>query len=101
MIDNAVTLCDLDNWSNIFTYKEALDAKEKKEDRKENPLKLEDENISVYGEIALNPFIPNGNFFMRNEGSQTAKKRKKNLLIFNSEKDSKLKTIFVIKVLLF
>lgn len=79
---------DLDNWSNIFTYKEVLDAREKKEDRKENPLKLEDENISVYGEIALNPFIPNEKFFMRNEGSQTAKKRKKNLLIFNSEKDS-------------
>jgi len=79
---------DLDNWSDIFTYKEVLDAKEKKENRKENPLKIEDENISVYGERALNPFIPDENFFMRNEGSQTAKKRKKNILIFNSEKNS-------------
>lgn len=77
-----------ENWSALFSYAQLLAAKEKKQEKMENPLKIENDDISIYGDLPLNVFSTDENVIMRNEGSQTAKKRTKNILIFNAEKYS-------------
>lgn len=81
---------DGENWSRIFTYAELLAAKERKQVKMENPLKIENDNISFYGDMPLNAINPDENLLIRNEGTQTAKKRNKNFLVFNAEHYSKL-----------
>ncbi len=72
-----------ENWSQSFTYAELLAAKERKQEKMDNPLKIENDNIIVYGEMPLNVISMDENVVLRNEGSQTARKRNKNILIFN------------------
>lgn len=79
-----------ENWSRSFTYTELLAALERKKAKMENPLRIENEDITVYGDIPLNGMNMDGEFLIRNEGSQTTKKRTKNLLIFNPEKYSNI-----------
>lgn len=79
-----------DDWSCLFKYNEILDAMQKKQAKMENPLKIENEDISVYGDIPLNVIPINQGFIIRNEGSQTAKRRTKNIFIFNSNQYSKI-----------
>jgi DNA phosphorothioation-dependent restriction protein DptH len=79
-----------ENWSLLFTYAELAAAKERKQMKMENPLKIEKEDISVYGDLPLNVINPEEALIIRNEGSQTAKKRIKNILVFNSERYSKI-----------
>lgn len=79
-----------ENWSRLFTYAELQAAMERKQDKLENPLKIEKEDITVYGDLPLNVINPEEALIIRNEGSQTAKKRTKNILIFNSERYSKI-----------
>ena len=79
-----------DDWSGFFTYGELLDAMQKKQAKMENPLKIENENISVYGDLPLNVIALDKEFIIRNEGSQTAKKRTKNLFIFNPNHYNKI-----------
>ena len=81
---------DSENWSIVFTYAELIAAKERKQDKMENPLKIENEDITVYGDIPLNVINLGEGVLVRNEGSQTAKKRNKNILIFNHEHYSRL-----------
>lgn len=76
---------DAENWSIVFTYARLLAAIERKQAKMENPLKIENEDIIVYGDIPLNVLASEDGVVIRNEGSQTAKKRTKNILIFNSE----------------
>lgn len=77
---------DPENWSVEFTYDRLLAEKEKKQAKMENPLKIENEDIVVYGDMPLNTFTTEDKVIIRNEGSQTAKKRTKNILIFNPDK---------------
>lgn len=79
-----------DDWSRFFTYAELLDAMQKKQAKMENPLKIENEDISVYGDLPLNVIALDKEFIIRNEGSQTAKKRTKNLFIFNPNHYNKI-----------
>ncbi len=79
-----------EEWSKFFTYPELLDAMQKKQAKMENPLKIENEDICVYGDIPLNVIALDEEFIIRNEGSQTAKKRTKNLFIFNPNHYSKI-----------
>lgn len=58
---------------------------EKKQAKMENPLNIENEDIVVYGDLPINALAVNDQVIIRNEGSQTAKKRTKNILIFNSD----------------
>lgn len=76
---------DPENWSVVFTYAKLLAAMERKQAKMENPLKIENDDIVVYGEIPLNVISTEVGVIIRNEGSQTTKKRNKNILIFNSE----------------
>lgn len=77
-----------ENWSTIFPYVRLLAAKEKKQAKMENPLKIENDDILIYGDLPLNTFSTDENIIIRNEGSQTGKKRTKNILIFNADKYS-------------
>ncbi len=79
-----------ENWSHLFTYSKLLAAMERKQSKSENPLKIEKEDITVYGDLPLNIINPEEALIIRNEGSQTAKRRTKNILIFNSEGYSKI-----------
>lgn len=79
-----------ENWSRLFTYAELLAAMERKQAKMDNPLKIESEDIVAYGDLPLNAINPDEALIIRNEGSQTAKKRTKNLIIFNPERYSKI-----------
>lgn len=81
---------EAENWSRLFIYADLLAAMERKKAKMENPLKIENEDVTVYGDIPLNAINLKEGFLIRNEGSQTTKKRTKNLLIFNPEKYSKV-----------
>lgn len=74
---------DGENWSRLFTYAELLAAIERKQAKMDNPLKINNEDLSFFGDSAMQTLAEN-DVIIRNEGSQTAKKRTKNILIFNS-----------------
>lgn len=77
-------------WSTLFSYADLLSAMERKKAKMENPLKIENEDITVYGNLPLNAINIDKGVLIRNEGSQTTKRRTKNILIFNPEKYSKI-----------
>lgn len=79
-----------ETWSQTFPYAELAAAMEKKKDLRSNPLNIENTDLSVCSDSSFQ--IPENNelLFIRNEGSQTAKKRTKNVLIFNPEKHATL-----------
>ncbi len=79
-----------ENWSRSFSYSELVAAMEKKQAKTDNPLKIENDNITVYGDLPLNIIGLDDGVLIRNEGSQTAKKRKKNILIFNADHYNKI-----------
>lgn len=81
---------EAENWSRVFTYAELLAAMERKKAKMENPLKIENDDISVYGNLPLHAINIDESLLIRNEGSQTTKKRTKNLLIFNPARYSKI-----------
>ena len=81
---------DPEKWSTHFTLHEVLLAKEKKKNKKDNPLNIVPYNISVYSDMPLNELQMNQDIFVRSEGSMKTKKRKYNLLIFNKLKDNPL-----------
>lgn len=81
---------DSENWSRVFTYAEIIAAMERKQAKRENPLKIENEDITVYGDIPLNIINLDESVIIRNEGSQTAKRRNKNIMIFNQKPYSHL-----------
>ncbi len=73
-----------DDWSRFFTYAELVAAMEKKHRKTETPLRIDNDNISIYGDLPLHTLIPDVDYVIRNEGSQNAKKRTKNIFVFNS-----------------
>ncbi len=81
---------DPENWTSLFTYAEMVAQIEKHKSKMDNPLKIDTENISVYGAMPIDMFEYGTNWIARNEGSQTAKRRQKNIVIFNSEKKEKI-----------
>lgn len=81
---------DASHWSLMFTYKDIQSAMEKKQAKKDNPLKIEREDIAVYSQIPLNSYSIDEKLFIRNEGTMTAKRRIRNLLIFNPDKNDSI-----------
>lgn len=77
---------DPENWSRMFTYEEMLAAMQKKQSKKDNPLQINPENISVYGDIPLNALALEDKVLIRNDGSMKAKKRTRSLIVFNPDK---------------
>lgn len=75
-----------ERWSINITYKEVLSALQKKQQKKDNPLEILSDNITVYGdEVELNHYSITKDFFVKSNGSQKSKKRKNSILIFNSK----------------
>lgn len=77
---------DPENWSRLFTYAEMLAAMQKKQSKRENPLQIDLDNISVYGDMPLNALPLEENVLIRNDGSMKVKKRKRSIIIFNPDK---------------
>lgn len=75
-----------ENWSREFTYHDILTAMAKKQEKKQNPLQIDKNNIIVYGSIPFEQIPYDEKLFIRDESSMTTKKRTRSLLIFNSEK---------------
>lgn len=78
------------HWSLMFTYRDIQAAMEKKQAKKDNPLKIERDDITVYSQMPLNSYPFDEKLFIRNEGSMTAKRRIRNLLIFNPDKNDSI-----------
>ena len=74
---------DPECWSRKFTYAEMLAAMEKKQAKKENPLNIKVEDISVYGKLPLNSLGIDEKVLVRNEGNMKTKKRTRSIIIFN------------------
>lgn len=84
---NAAKNQNIDSWSDKFTYSQVLASIEKKQEKKGNPLQIENDNISAYrNNIPTHQYAYESELFIRNEGSQKAKKRTKNILIFNEDR---------------
>ena len=81
---------NLDDWSMQFSYKDIASSLEKKEKQKDSPLEIGKDDIVAYGDFDLNRYNYDAELFIRNEGSQKSKRRKKNILIFNSNKSSEV-----------
>ena len=81
---------DPENWSHLFSYSDMRAQMEKHKSRIDNPLKIETEDIFVYGSLPIEVLAYGVDWIARNEGSQTAKKRQKNIVIFNSGKKTQL-----------
>ncbi len=81
---------DPENWSTEFSYAEIAAQLQKHKVKIDNPLKIETEDITVYGSLPIESLTCGIEWLVRNEGSQTAKKRQKNIVIFNKNKLSEL-----------
>lgn len=81
---------DPENWSTEFTYSEIMAQIQKHQAKIDNPLRIETEDISIYGALPFNSLEYGTEWLIRNEGSQTAKKRQKNIVIFNKDKFNEL-----------
>ena len=81
---------DPENWSIEFSYSEIVAQLQKHKAKIDNPLKIETEDILVYGSLPIESLAYGIEWLVRNEGSQTAKKRQKNIVIFNKNKLSEL-----------
>ncbi len=74
-----------DHWSEAFTYQQVKAAMEKKQIKKDKPLQIDNDDITAYRDLPLNPYPQDAELFIRNEGSQKTKRRTKNILIFNTD----------------
>ena len=81
---------DPEHWSALFTYAEMIAAMEKKQSKKDNPLNIEQKDISVYGDMPLNVLPIDEKVFVRNEGTMKTKKRIRSMMIFNADKYRKI-----------
>ena len=73
-------------WYSGYTYEKVKESRDKLQRKLNNPLQIEDENITAYSGMPLDyMFASNVNFFIRNDAETKAKRRNKNILIYNSD----------------
>lgn len=77
---------DPEHWTILYTYAEMLAAMEKKQSKKDNPLKIDPENIEVYGPMPLYSLPLDEKVLIRDEGSMKTRKRTRSMIIFNPDK---------------
>jgi len=78
-------------WYQDLTYVSAKASQDKLEKKLENPLLIEDVGLSAYSGTPIEySFTVDSQLFVRCDGESKAKQRKKNLLIFNSDKKSEI-----------
>lgn len=79
-------------WFESLTYDDVLKAQAKQQKKYDNPLAINDVDFMVYSGTPLEYiFEPDVSFFIRDDGSTKAKRRKKNILIFNPDKKDVIK----------
>lgn len=74
-----------EHWTTLYTYERMLLAMEKKQEKKDNPLKIDIENISVYGRMPLDLFPVDETVLIRNDTSMKVRKRSRSIIIFNPD----------------
>lgn len=73
-------------WYDGYTYEMVRSAREKLKKKLDNPLRIEDENIAVFSDSAIEyPFPLNQLTFIRCDGDSRTKQRYKNIIVFNPE----------------
>ena len=73
-------------WYEGYTFDMVKSSRERLIKKKDNPLEIQDESISVYSRSAIEyTFAPDTLTFIRSDGETKAKKRRKNILIFNPD----------------
>ena len=79
------------NWYEALDYAKLLQSKAKKERKQNNPLTIENENISAYYDMAMvYSFNADEKLFIRNAGETQAKQRDKSILIYNPDKKERV-----------
>lgn len=81
---------DPDTWSLSFPYSVIVSQRLKHKSKLDNPLNIENDDITVYKDVPINSFEYGTEWIIRNEGSQKSKKRQKNIIIFNKDKASQI-----------
>ncbi len=89
-------------WYEELDYPKLLQSKAKKERKQNNPLKIENEDLSAYYDMAIAyAFDTDDKLFIRNAGESKAKQRDKNILIYNPDQkervDLRIKTNIALK----
>ena len=78
-------------WYELLDYSKLLQSKAKKERKQNNPLTIENENISAYYDMAMvYSFDADEKLFIRNAGETQAKQRDKSILIYNPDKKERV-----------
>ena len=78
-------------WYESLNYTKLLQSKAKKERKQNNPLNIENEDISAYYDLPmLYSFDADEKMFVRNAGESKAKQRDKNILIYNPDKKDRI-----------
>lgn len=73
-------------WYEECTYTELKASQDKMKKKLDNPLVIDDSKIEVYSNSILEyPFVLNEQFFIRDDGDTKAKKRKKNIIVYNPD----------------
>ena len=76
-------------WHENYTYAMVKSSQDKLKKKLDNPLQINDADFEVYSGSPIEySFIQDETLFMRNDGDSKAKSRRKNLLIFNPDKQN-------------
>ncbi len=73
-------------WYEGYTFEMVKSARDKLKKKLDNPLKIEDEDIEIFSETAIEYQFPiNQLAFIRSDGDSKTKQRYKNIIVFNPE----------------
>lgn len=76
-------------WYNGYTFDMVKSSHERLTKKKDNPLEIQDEWISVYAQSPIEyTFTPDTLVFIRSDGNTKAKQRCKNILVYNPDQHS-------------
>lgn len=73
-------------WYEGYTYTMVKSSRDRLKKKQDNPLQIEDEDIEVFSESAIDYSFPiNTLAFIRNDGETKAKQRRKNIIVYNPD----------------
>lgn len=76
-----------DPWYKTYTYAMVKSSQDKLKKKLDNPLQIDESDFEVYSGSPIEyTFIPDETFLIRDDGDSKAKRRRKNVLIYNPDK---------------
>ena len=73
-------------WYEDYTYVQVKASQDKLKKKLDNPLFIENSGVEVYSGSPLEySFLPDEQFFIRDDGDTKAKRRKKNIMVYNPD----------------